>query len=311
MVLKVLNSLVSADLLASLPYLQGLHLNGHTLAFDGGIVLLAAILFSLTPTLHFGARHGASALGEGSRGSSGTTWRRLGSKLVVLELATAMVLLVGAGLLGQSLYRMLHVDTGMRPDHLATLSLSASAAAYPKEEQKIALVRDLTFRLRALPGVKAVGISSDLPIHGWGDTTWFRIVGRPWHGEHNDTPERDISANYFATLGATILRGRVFEKRKTTRNRGWPLSIARWRRSIFRMKIRWASNCLRLCDPPKPIQIVGMVEDIKEGPLNTPNEPVVYFPFNQGPDQSFNVVVRTSQDEESVLPTMIAAIHQH
>ena len=309
-VLKVLNSLVSADLLASLPYLQGLHLNVHTLAFDGGIALLAAILFSLTPAIHFGgAQRSARGLGEGSRGSSGTTWRRLGSKLVILELATAMVLLAGAGLLGQSLYKMLHVDTGMRPDHLATLSLDASAATYPKDLQKIALVRDLTRRLSAIPGVKAVGISSDLPVHGWGDTTWFRIVGRPWHGEHNDTPERGISASYFATLGATVLRGRTFREDEDGSQPRVAIINNSLAKKYFPNEDPLGKQLSPLVDPPQPIQIVGVVEDIKEGPLNTPNQPVVYFPFYQDLDQSFNVVVRTSQDEESLLPTLIAAVH--
>ena len=310
-VLRVLNSLVSPDLLASLPYLQGLYLNGRTLAFDGGIAFLAAILFSLTPALHLGGyRHSARSLGEGSRWSSGTTWRRLGSKLVILELATAVVLLAGAGLLCQSLYKMLHVDTGMRPDHLATLSLSASAATYPKEAQKVALVRDLTYRLSAIPGVKAVGISSDLPIHGWGDTTWFRIVGRPWHGEHNDTPERDISANYFTTLGTRLLRGRAFRDDEDGSQPKVAIINSSMAKKYFPNEDPLGKQISPLADPPKPIQIVGVVEDIKEGPLNTPNQPVVYFPFNQGPDQSFNVVVRTALDEKSLLPALIGAIHQ-
>ncbi len=119
--LKLLGGLISEDMLARMPYLQGLHLNLHVLAFAAVIAVLAAMLFSATPAVHFISQTGG-ALGDGSRGSSGNAWRRLGSKLVVLELATAIVLLVGAGLLGKSLYLMLHDDVGFQSDHLATLT---------------------------------------------------------------------------------------------------------------------------------------------------------------------------------------------
>ncbi len=176
--LKLLAGLLSQDMLARMPYLQGLHLNLHVLAFAAGIAVLAAVLFSATPALHFAAQTGG-ALGDGSRGSSGNAWRRLGSKLVVLELATAIVLLVGAGLLGKSLYLMLHDDVGFQSDHLATLSVAAPDAGYGKAPQQLELMRRVSESVGAIPGVKSVGLSSDLPVQGWGDTTWFKIVGHP------------------------------------------------------------------------------------------------------------------------------------
>jgi MacB-like periplasmic core domain len=119
-------------------------------------------------------------------------------------------MLVGPGPLGKSLYLLLHVDIGLQPDHPATLLVAAPQASYPKKEQKIALQRQLVDRIASLPGVKSVGTTSDIPVTGWGDTTWFRVLGRAWHGEHNETPERDISPSYFTTLGAKLLRGRYF-----------------------------------------------------------------------------------------------------
>jgi predicted permease len=309
-VMKLLSSLISVNLLASMPYLQGLSLNPRVLSFAAGIAVLAAILFSLTPALHFGTPSMSAGLGEGSRGSSGNTWRRLGSKLVVLELATAMVLLVGAGLLGKSLYLMLHVDIGLQPDHLATLSVAAPTVTYPKDVQQIELARQVVNRMAALPGVKSVGVSSDLPVEGWGDTTYFRIIGRPWHGEHNETPERDVSSAYFTTIGAKLLRGRAF---RDAEDRSKPL-VAIINQSLqkryFPNEDPLGKQLSGLGDPPKPMEIVGIVEDIKEGPLNTPNQPVLYLPFNQNAGAYFNLFVRTSQAEESLLPSMSAAIHQ-
>jgi len=308
--MKLLTSLVPANLLASTPYLQDPTLNVHVWGFAGLIAVFAAILFSLTPALHFATPQLIASLGEGSRGSSGNTWRRLGSKLVVLELATAMVLLVGAGLLGKSLYLMLHVDAGFQPDHLATLAVAAPAATYPKDVQQIALAKLVIERLAALPGIKSVGVSSDLPVHGWGDTTYFRVLGRPFHGEHNETPERDVSSTYFTTLGAKLLRGRMFSDAE---DRTKPL-VAIINRSLatqyFPNEDPLGKQVASLSEPPKPMEIVGIVEDIKEGPLDTPNQPVLYFPFNQNSGQFFNIVVRTSQAEQSLIPTMTAAIRQ-
>jgi predicted permease len=307
--LKLLAGLISEDMLARVPYLQGLHLNLHVLAFAAVIAVLTALLFSVTPALHFASQSGG-ALRDGSRGSSGNAWRRLGSKLVVLELATAIVLLVGAGLLGKSLYLMLHDDVGFLTDHLATLGLAAPDASYAKAAQQLELTRRVSERISSLPGVKSVGISSDLPVQGWGDTTWFKIVGRP-SLDHNDTPERDITASYFPTLGAKLLRGRNFREDED----GTKPRVAIINRAL--QKVHFPNE-----DPvgkrisswdeknPKIWEIVGVVEDIKEGPLGTPNQPVLYFAFNQEAGRFFNVAVRTAQAEESLLPAMSAAIHQ-
>ena len=90
---------------------------------------------------------------EGSRGASGLTWHRLASRLVVVEIAAAIVLLVGAGLLGKSLYRLLHVDIGLQAEHLATITVTAPNAKYSNNEQTIALVRQIEDRIGSLPGV--------------------------------------------------------------------------------------------------------------------------------------------------------------
>ena len=94
-----------------------------------------------------------------------------------------MVLLVGAGLLGRSLYEVLHVDPGLRPDQLVVLEVAAPKASYGKPEQALQLTREVVTRVGGLPGVSSVGFTSSLPIEGWGNTTWFRVLGRPWHGE--------------------------------------------------------------------------------------------------------------------------------
>jgi macrolide transport system ATP-binding/permease protein len=308
--MQVLTRLVPEDLLAHLAFLHGLGLNSRVLAFAGAISLVAAALFSLTPTLRLSLPEMREGLVEGSRGSAGTTWRRLGSKLVVLELATAVVLLVGAGLLGKSLYFLLHVDIGLRPDHLATLQVVAPKSAYAKDEQVIALERQLMNEVSSLPGVKSVGMSSDLPVNGWGDTTWFRVLGRPWHGEHNEVPERDVSSDYFTTLGAKLVRGRYFAEAEDASKPHVAIINQAFAKEYFPGEDPIGKQLSSLSDPPVPMEIVGIVEDIKEGQLDTVNRSTLYMPFNQSVGNYFNVVVRTSQAEQSLLPALVSTIHK-
>jgi predicted permease len=309
--MQALTSLIPSDLIGRMPFLHDLGLNVRVLGFAGAISLLTAVLFSITPTLHLSLSAMREGLAEGSRGSAGNTWRRLGSKLVVVELATAMVLLVGSGLLGKSLYRLLRVDIGLQPDHLVTLKVAAPDSDYAKDEQAIALERPIMSRIESLPGVTSVGVSHmGLPLDGNGNTIWFRVLGRPWHGEHNEAPERAVSSGYFTTLGAKLLRGRHFTEGE---------DVSKLRVAIINQAL--AGKYFAGEDPigkqlsfisvrSTPLEIVGIVEDIKEGPLDIATPPVLYIPFNQSAANDFGIVVRTSQAERLLLPALAAIIHQ-
>ncbi len=125
--------MISENMLARLPFLQDLGLNARVLSLAGVIAILSAVLLSLPPSLRIWSPAMRDGLAEASRGSAGTVWRRLGSRLVILELATAMVLLAGAGLLGKSLYRLLHVNLGIQPDRLVTMNVGAPSSRYGKD----------------------------------------------------------------------------------------------------------------------------------------------------------------------------------
>jgi len=305
--MQLLVKLIPADALASMSYLAGLGLNIRVLGFAAAIALLAALLFSLTPALHLSLANAGNAF---AARSTGNTWRRLGSKLVVIELATAMVLLVGAGLLGKSLYRLLRVEIGFDANRLVQLQIAAPKSSYANQAQAVALARLVVDRVQNLPGVKSAGLTTDIPITNWGDTTWFRVLGRPWHGEHNDTPERDVSSTYFTTLGAKLLRGRYFSEAEDESKPRVAIVNRALARQFFPAEDPIGKQITGLSDPPKPVEIVGVVEDIKEGALDTINRPALYFPLNQSPANYFILVVRTSQAEQSLLPALNAAIHQ-
>jgi macrolide transport system ATP-binding/permease protein len=226
-------------------------------------------------------------------------------------LATAMVLLVGAGLLGKSLYRLLNVDLGFQPDRLATLQIAAPQSSYSTSERASALGRELVSRVARLPGVRSVGISSVLPVSFNGNTDWIRFVGRPYNGEHNEVNQRDVSGDYFRTLGATLLRGRAF----TDADAGSKPRVAIINQALVRQYFGHEDPIgKRIGDtslsPASIKEIVGVVDDIREGPLDAQIWPAVYYPFDQGPDTRFALVVRTSQAEQSVLPALAATIRE-
>jgi macrolide transport system ATP-binding/permease protein len=306
--MQFLKKLISTDMLLSMPYLNELNLNPRVLAFAALIALSAAILFAFTPVLRLSLSEMRQGLAEGSRGSAGNTWWRVGSKLVVVELATAVVLLAGAGLLGQSLYRLLAVRIGLQPDHLMLMYVHAPDERYTKDEQNIALQRRLTAGVTAIPGVVSAGITSDAPVGFNGDTTWFKILGRPWHGEHNDTPERDVTPDYFKAIGAKLLRGRFFTESDDLSKPRVVIVNQAFAHQYFPGENPLGKRLSPLSDPPQPMEIVGLVEDIREGPLDVDTSAALYFPFNQSTGHDFCLFVRTVQPETSITPALTAAI---
>ena len=305
----LLTRLIPSTLLGSMPFLQDLRLSPRVVAFAGVVALLAAVLFSLVPALRLASPVIRESLAEGSRGSAGTIWRRLGSRLVVLELAMAMVLLVCAGLLGKSLHRLLQVDLGLRPEGLVTMQLAAPASTYGKDAPAIALVRELERRLRALPGVQSVGfVVNGLPLGSNGNTTWFRVLGRPWHGEHEEAPERDVSPAWFETLGATLLAGRGFTESDDLSKPRVAIINRAMARQLFPGEDPLGKQLSYISDPPVPMEIVGIVDDVREGPLDVAVPPALYLPFNQSTGNYVGVVVRASRPDAALARALAAAV---
>jgi len=309
--MHLLLRLIPSDILDDLPYMQSISLNSRVLGFAGLVALLAVGVFSLAPSLRLSSTNLRSDLAEGGRGAAGTVWRRFGSNLVVLELAIAVVLLAGAGLITRSFYHLLHVSLGFAPDHLATLEVAAPEKTYAKPEQQVQLSRQVISTLNALPGVQSSALSSRLPISGNGNTTWIRIVGRPYNGEHNEVNQRDVSSGYFSTLKARLIRGRFFtENDDSTRQ---PVMIIN--QALAKQYFPGEDPIGKVIghydlDPKSMRQVIGVVDDVREGGLDEDTWPAVYMPLNQDPDNYFDITVRTSQAEQSILPELVATIHK-
>jgi predicted permease len=307
--IRLLASLISTEQMNEMPYLLDTGLNSRVLLFAGAIAILAVVLFSFAPVLHFSVLKTFGGLAEGGRGSAGKLWRRLGSKLVVVELATAVVLLVGAGLLSKSVYQLLHVDLGMQPDHLATLQLQLPNSNFTSKQVQ-GIERRILNGIESVPGVESAGISTTSPVSSWSMATNIVIVGRPWNGDHNEVPERNVSAGYLKTLGATLVRGRYFTAIEDDPEKS-PVTVINetFARKYFPGEDPVGKR-IAYEHSREAMEVIGVVNDVKEGQLDSTNRPAIYVPFTQGWFPSFTLVVRTSQAEKSLLPVLTSTIHQ-
>jgi predicted permease len=309
--MQILKGLIPTDMMAGMPYLEDLGLNSRLFMFAAGLAVFATTLFSLSPALRLSSLDVREGMAEGSRGTAGKVWTRIGSKLVVLELTTAMVLLAGAGLLGKSLYRVLRVDAGFETGNLITMRATAPGAGYAKDEEALALERKVVNELKSLPGVTSVALVDVLPLSFNGNTDWIRFVGRDYNGEHNEVNQRAVSPDYFATLQANLLRGRTFTDSEDASKPKVVVINRALARKYFPgedpIGQRFGDTNL---DPKSIKEIVGVVDDIREGPLDSEIWPAYYFSLNQYPESAFSVVVRTSQAEQSLIPSVAEAINR-
>jgi len=307
--IQILTGLIPTDRIAGMPYLNGLGLNSRVLMFAFAVAAFAAALFSLTPAFRLLRVDVSEGMAEGARGSAGRVWTRIGSKLVILELTTAMVLLMGAGLLGKSFYRLLQVGAGFEPKHLITMRVSGPPSAYGESAQAVALGRRVVDDVKRLPGVTSVALTDVLPLSFNGNTDWIRIVGRAYNGEHNEVNQRGVSSDYFATLQAKLLRGRTFtDSEDATKPRVVVINQTlahKYFPGEDPIGQRFGDTGL---SAKSLKEIVGIVDDIREGPLDSEIWPAYYYPFNQEPDNTFSVVVRTSQAEQSLIPVVSEAV---
>ena len=310
--MTLLTRMVPKGIVDYVPFLRIVGLNGHTALFAAAIAVCSAILLAATPALRLSFQDIRVGLGEGGRAAAGRLWQRLGANLVVVELAIAVVLLVGAGLLGQSFYRLLHVEDGFDTTHLATVQVIAPDSIYGNDQSRATtLYGEIVRQASALPGIQSVGITTDLPVQCNCNTDWIRIVGKPFHGEHNEVDLRDVSADYFTTLRATLVRGRMLSASDDVN-----------KPQVIVINEALAQKYFPGEDPigkmigdgaltPKSMrQVVGVIKNVREGALDDEVWPSEYFSIYHGIDTNFAVAVRTVQDEKSVLPMLVSTLHK-
>jgi len=297
--------------LRGMPYFHNVALHTHVFLFAAAISLLAVAVLSLTPVLRLSHSNLREKLAEGGRGAAGTLWKRFGSKLMAAELAIALVLLASAGLLGKSLYLMRNVATNFNPASLATLEVDVPDAPYEKNDQRRALSRRLLEHISAMAGVVSAAHTSNLPIACNCDSIEIQVLGHPWTREHDKVLKRETSADYFKVLRTRLISGRFYtEADDTSRPRVVVINQTMAKRFFPGEDPVGRTIGDPELSPNSRAQIVGVVDDIREGDLVDPFVPAMYYPFDQDADGDIFIVVRTGLDPGSMMPALVAAIHQ-
>lgn len=315
--LGLLLSLWATDLLVSLsggelPRLQQVQVDGRVLAFALGISLSTGLLFGLLPALQgsrLGMRASSGAPGHGASAGRSQRWTR--QALVAGEVALSLVLLVGAGLLLQSLWRLQRVDPGFQPDQVLTLELNTPRPATTRPEQVLATSHRLLDEVQALPGVLAAGTINLLPMGGvsWAGTCQaVAVENRPApSGPAPCAEARTSSPGYFRAMGIPLQAGRLFDARDTEDRPRVVVINAAMARGFFPGEDPLGRR-IAVGNPAQPtwLEIVGVVGDVRQfGPEKEP-APEFYQSQFQVPAWSYTLVVRTERD----LGTLPSAVRE-
>jgi len=283
--------------LSALPFLKSLSIDSSILAFSFGLSLLTGIVFGLAPALQSTRLDLNEVLKEGGRNTAGGAGHRLRSALVMTEIALAVVLLVGAGLMMKSLLHLLQTNVGFNPDNVLTMTVSLPAAKYTDANQQVNFFEQLTERVRSLPGVSGAGTVDRLPLQP-GNTTRFIVEGDPVPppGQETEANLRVVDESYFQTLGVPIVAGRMFDSRDKEGAPGVVLIGKTTADKVFAGRDPVGRRIKYPSVQSEPDLIVGVVADVKIAGLDDAVRPVLYYPYRQSASTTTNLVIRTSSD---------------
>ncbi|MFY9556990.1 MAG: ABC transporter permease [Blastocatellia bacterium] len=309
-----------------IPRLDEISLDGRVLAFSFLVAVATGLVFGLAPALQISKPELHDSLKEGARGSSAGR-PRLRNALVVSEIAIALVLLVGAGLMIKSFQQLLKLDMGFQTEKTLTMRLSLPSTKYKEDAMIAGFYRQLLDKVKALPGVESVGAISHLPLSG-SYASGTTAVENPDTDEalknfqgipYIEADRRNVSADYFSTLGIALKKGRLFTDAddqnappvaivdETFERRFWPKSTALGKRFIARFgdgkDIKWG-------------QIVGVVahvrhygiDQVKQYGLGQEGREQVYFPYPQRTSNRMYLAIKTKTDPLSLTSAVRDAV---
>jgi putative ABC transport system permease protein len=308
----------------AIPRVGEIGLDWTVLGFTIGVSFLTGILFGLVPAIQAGEVDVNETLKETGRGTSGRHWLR--NSLVVVEVATTLVLLIGAGLMIRSFYLLQQVDAGFSPDNVASFSISLPQKKYGSEELRSSFYTRLLEQLQALPNVKSAAAASGLPL---GNNDWISVFNI-----EPDPPQLleacIVTPDYFKTMNIPVLKGRVFNDRDDRSHligkdlskldegqreqaaiksivideefarRHWP------NEDPIGKRLRWGPN-----SSGPQLEVLGVVGRVKMDGLNQNSEFVQgYFPFAQLPRGAMRIIVKTSGDPNQVFSSARQVVAQ-
>jgi putative ABC transport system permease protein len=290
------------------------NLNGAVLLFALSAAVLSAITFGLAPAMHSVRASVHSKLKEsGKSTTSGTRQNRWPTTLVVAELALSVILLAGAGLMLKSIYRLVAVDPGFRPDHLLKLSLGLTPTQYQRDSDIRAFWRRVLDGVRALPGVESAALGTNVPLtnsHSRGDIT-IEGMALPSPGNFPHPDRHAVSPGYLQTLGIRLLRGRDFTDADSETAPKVALINARIARDLFPGQDPVGKRFMPGKPEPdrKPVwfTIVGVVDDTRMYGLANPSRLEIYRPLGQVAPDAMALIVK-SRIEPTALTSSIRTV---
>jgi putative ABC transport system permease protein len=291
-------------------------MTGKAFAFTIVVSLLTGIIFGLIPALQSLHCNVNETLKEGGRGFvSRLRGNRTRSTLVVVESALAFVLVIGAGLMIKSFWHLLQANPGFRPDHLLTLRIKLPADAkdsqYREPRNQADTFHNFLTSVEAVPGIASAAFTEIVPLsQDEMDMGYFMVKENPplAPGEHLAADYRDITPNYFATMGIPLIKGRIFSPQDNLDRPRVVVIDETLARRFFPNEDPIGKH-LRVPDATRPArEIVGVVGGVRDTGFDQQPRPTIYFPSLQSPDQTMSLVVRTSVPPGSILPAIKSAI---
>jgi putative ABC transport system permease protein len=294
------------------PRLDEISIDGGVLAVTLAVALATGLVLGVVPAFRAARSEAQTVLKEGGRGSSaGRERRRLSGVLVISELALAVVLATGAGLLVRSFWRLLQTDPGFRTEQLVSASIAPPTFRYSDDVSQREFYKALLLRLETIPGVRMSAITTRLPFGGNSYGSVFKIDGRPNPAQTGDWPFADIgavvSSEYFRTLSVPLLRGRAFTEadregalpvvviNESLAHHYWPDQDPIGKRIQQPGDTTWAT-------------IVGIVADVKHEKLSEGTKGAIFWPLLQHHVDHPSIVVRTDASPDAVAASLRGAV---
>ena len=308
---KLLVAAIPEAQLASMPYLQGLALNARVFCFTAVVSLLTGLLFGLAPAWRSSTTDLQASLKDGGNSNSSAGRHTFRNGMAVSEIALALVLLVGAGLMIRSTLRLLDVKLGFQPERLLTMQMELPVARYSEDHQTRAFHEQMLSRIERLPGVAGAATVNWLPIQP-GPVDLLLIEGEPppAPGTQPKASTRVVSTNYFRTMGISLLSGREFSDRDNQFSPGVIVINNAFAQRRFAQQDPIGRRIIFGGDEPRPCEIVGVVDDERVGALDEEAISVVYRPFSQDPWNKLALIVRAEGDPQGVVTAVRSQLQE-
>jgi putative ABC transport system permease protein len=308
--LHLLRTIVAEQL--PIQRLDAVTMDGWVFAFTALASLASGLIFGLVPALGASRSVLVNALKDGGRSGSAARGNRTRAAFVVVEVALALVLLAGAGLLVRSFARLISVNPGFDPARTVTMDLALPSARYREPQQRAEFYRRLFERVGSVAGVEKAGAVSFLPLAGLGAATSYEVVGQPPPplGQEPVADVRVVTSDYFEALRIPLVRGRLFNEsdpaeaanrvivNEALAQRHWPGEDPIGKR----IRISWNDN--------REDEVIGVVGDVRHAGLETEPRATTYWPHARFPYNTMTIAVRTRAEGISIANPIVALVRE-